>query len=152
MLTSFQTRTVAYVPQDAGVVECAECFHIRLEGGDLTEGATPLSRYEAEKSFPEGLSDAEGHEIVEPAEDYCRAHDGWREHPYQEPLPDYCENAETIGGEPTGQDCDFPGDDEVDPNPPKVRWVPCSVCGARDGERCDLAKHRLGVRIVIGEH
>lgn len=153
MLTSFQCDVVAYVGD--GDVYCPECAEKRARADGATDedldanvetmfirfhgiidpevtDLSPIIRYTAEDEWPEGLSCGDcGGEIIEPAEDYCPEHEGWRVDGEA-----YCETARDDGTDLT--ECSF---SDVDPNPPRVRWVPCGVCGARDGERCDTERH-----------
>jgi len=53
MLTASQVETVAYVLRDSGEILCVKCFQTLLEAGELTEGAYPLSRFEADEMTAE---------------------------------------------------------------------------------------------------
>jgi len=80
MLTAFQCEVVAYVGD--GDVYCPDCAleHVELEGQTLSERA--IIRYTLDEEFPGGAwCGACGDELVEPAEDYCTAHESWRSSP-----------------------------------------------------------------------
>ena len=149
MLTGFQAEVIAF-GTDGGFV-CAK--HIESEFAaeiednenywdaiaDLEElsGQQAYSRYSLDEAFPEGLNcDDCGDELVEPADDYCTAHDSWR-------ITDSGDKCESADGAEWADDehdpCSFPAD--TDPNPAVARWVPCGTCGAGDGEPHDLTKH-----------
>ena len=155
MLTSFQCDVVAYTKD--GEFLCPSCAEAdAVENGLVDEDGEvqrqnadglfihlygildpelygPVIRYGAEEGSPGGLEcgrcDAV---IVEGDPDYCLEHDEWKG--FDETR---CAYAVTYGLL-AAESCRFP-DVEVDPNPPLPRWVPCSRCGARDGER-----HREG--------
>jgi len=158
MLTTFQASPIAYWADTVPDITrgegpyCSECADSlagdAVESGDHDElfihyyntpaGFQPASRYGVEDAFPDGVDCIRcGKVIVEPDEDYCLIHSGERSYntdgtpaqscEYGEEEPEYADEAER---------CVFP---EADPNPPVPRWVPCSGCGARDGE-----SHRAG--------
>lgn len=155
MLTGFQCETIAYASENGEIV-CVECAERDAEdrgAGELvdvdslfihhygvldpeTSRYAPCIRYSLEESYPEGLSCGDcGKEIIEPAEDLCTYHGAWRRERYPRPTARSCEEADSLE---EAHNCSFP---DADLNPPRSRWTPCSVCGARDGERCDLSKH-----------
>ena len=137
MLTGFQVEVVGYIT-DGGVI-CPD--HVLDTAFDGPASDHAIIRYTAEEQWPEGLTcDECGNEIVEAADDYCTAHDAWRSATGEDDEGEfsYCENADVDQRNEPTRGCNFP---DVDPNPPASRWVPCSVCGAGDGERHDPAKH-----------
>lgn len=110
MLTAFQVETAAYVTE-SGELLCPECF----DDGDTY--AKPVSRY--------GLDEWQ----TAYAEDHEWDEDDGLDHAECEPAL-YDDNGHELLAEyHYGHDTD-----EVQ-NEPAPRWVPCSQCGARDGER-----------------
>lgn len=169
MLTSFQCDVVAYMGD--GFVVCPKCAEERARAilnvpdGDEVErvdadglflhlygilpweetGLSPIIRYSAEESWgQDGLECDDCYtEIVEPDPDYCREHDSYR----RDSRSRYCDAA-AEGGEfaevlRRARECSL-ADLEPPKNRPVPRWVPCSSCGARDGEA-----HRMGCGTLV---
>lgn len=112
MLTSFQASPIAYwadevpdVKQGSGPY-CSDCAD-ELSGGQVESG-------EHDEMFVHYYNTPQG---FQPASRYG----------VEEAYPD-------------GVDCERCGaiiveaEDDEDPNPPVPRWVPCSTCGALDGQ------------------
>jgi len=150
MLTNFQCEPIAYGHPETGTILCVDCAAGPFGGEDAPRanfdelfihyygildpaitGLYPISRYALEEGNEGGL-DCEGcgTTLVEPDTDYCLAHGSER---LYDGAPDYKQRdvCEEHSDDPDDR-CVFP---EVDPNPPAARWVPCSKCGAGDGQR-----------------
>ena len=154
MLTGFQAEVIAFVTD--GEIVCYKHVNEEFAGsGKVNEnlpyweyiseleeasGYSALSRYSLEEGS-EGRGEwcgQCGDELVEQDPDYCTEHDGWRSYEGDgESSPATCE----YGND--GEPCRFP---DTDPNPPASRWVPCSTCGAGDGQSHDLTKHQDEVK------
>jgi hypothetical protein len=155
MLTGFQAEVIAFMTDGEFVclshIEEAhpEAWHTEDDRNyweaiaDLEEasGYTAYSRYALEEGGEAGVWCGQcGAELVEPAEDFCTAHDSWRAYTDSEqPTCEYVLQNSLVDDQ-----CSFP---EVDPNPRASRWVPCPSCGAGDGQT-----HRYGCNILYGEN
>lgn len=136
MLTAFQASTGAYMTED-GELLCESCF----ESEDVF--AKPVSNYgldEEQTASSEGSFDWDYADQIREVDGVSQAliNDHW--------------HVEACGCEAALLDANghelreaywYPGcaeiDDDKPSNPPVPRWVPCSQCGAGDGE-----PHRYG--------
>jgi len=137
MLTAYQCEVVAFVT-DGGII-CRDCAIARLDRGELDSEVSPLIRYsldEEQSVMSEDWVnwDYDAEEIRDTEDGrFALIHGRWHAEGCACGPAIFCDD----GGEELVEeyvDYTCRSDDEPVPNPAVPRWVPCSRCGAGDGQ------------------